>query len=44
MNFNDLAIVSIRGNDYGIHFWYMSKNDAINLMNNYVLNEKAGSL
>ena len=44
MNFNDLAIVSIRGNDYRIHFWYMSKNDAINLMNNYILNEKAGSL
>ena len=28
MNFN-VAIVSIKGNDYRIHFWYMSKNDAI---------------
>ena len=32
MNFNDVAIVSIKGNDYRIHFWYMSKDDAINIM------------
>ena len=44
MNFNDVAIVSIKGNDYRIHFWYVSKNDAINLMNNSCLNEKTGSL
>ena len=24
MNFNDVAIVSIKGNDYRIHFWYIS--------------------
>ena len=29
MNFND-AIVSIKGNDYRISFWCMSKNDEIN--------------
>ena len=34
MNFNDVAIVSIKGNDYRINFWYMSKNDAMNTMNN----------
>ena len=44
MNFNDVAVVSIKGNNYRIHFWYMSKNDAINLMNNSSLNEKTGSL
>ena len=44
INFNDVAILSIKGNDYRFHFWYMSKNDAINLMNNSSLNEKAGSL
>ena len=44
MNFNDFAIVSIRENDYRIHFWYMSKDDEINIMNNYSLDEKAGSL
>ena len=25
MNFNDVAIVSVKGNDYRIHFWYMTK-------------------
>ena len=44
INFNDVAIVSIKGNDYRTHFSYLSKNDAINLMNNSSLNEKTGSL
>ena len=44
MNFNDVAIVSIKENDCSIHFWYMSKNDAISIMNNSCLNKKAGSL
>ena len=30
MNFNDVAIVSIKVSDYRIHFWYMSKNDGKN--------------
>ena len=34
MNFNYVAIVSIKVNDYRIHFWYMSKDDAISIMNN----------
>ena len=38
-----LAIVSIKVNDYRIHFWYMSKDNAINIMNNSNLNGKAGS-
>ena len=44
MNFNDVAIVSIKGNDYRIHFWYMSKNEAISIMHNSNLNKKAGLL
>ena len=44
MNLNDVAIVSIKGNDYRIYFLYMSKNDAINIMSNSNLNEKTGSL
>ena len=44
MNLNDVAIVSIKGNDYRIHFWYMSKDDAISIMNNPSLNEKTGSI
>ena len=39
MNFN-VAIVSIKGNDYRIHFWYMSKDEAISIMHNSRLNEK----
>ena len=44
MNFNDVAIVSIKGNDYRIHFSYMSKDEAINIMHNSILNEKTGLL
>ena len=44
MNLNNVYIVSIKGNDYRIHFWYMSKDDAINVMKNSNLNEKSGSL
>ena len=44
MNFNEVAIVSIKGNDYKFHFWYVSKDDAINIMKNTNLNEKTGSL
>ena len=43
MNFNDAAIVCIKGNDYRIHFWYMSKDDAISIMNNSSLNKKRGA-
>ena len=41
MNFNDFAIVSIKGSDYKINFWYMSKDDAINILKNSNLNEKS---
>ena len=44
MNFNDVAIVSVKGRDYRIQFWYISKNDAINIIKNSNLNEKSGSL
>ena len=32
MNVNDVAIASIKGSDCRIHFWYMSKDDAINII------------
>ena len=38
-SFDNVVIVSIKGNDY-IHFWYLSKNDAIVLMNNSSSNKK----
>ena len=44
MNFNDVAIVSVEGSDCRIHFWYISKDDAINIMTNSDLNEKSGLL
>ena len=34
MNFNDVTIAFVKGSDYRIHFWYMNKNDAINIMKN----------
>ena len=44
MSFNNVAIVYIKGNAYRIHFWYMSKNDGINIMNGSNLVAKAGVL
>ena len=44
MSFNDVAIVSIKGRDYRIHFWYMSKDDAISIMHNSNLIDKKGVL
>ena len=41
MNFNDFAIVSAKGIDYRIHFWYMSKSDAINIIKDFNLNQKS---
>ena len=31
-NFNDVAIAFVKGSDYRIHFWYMNKDDSINVM------------
>ena len=44
ISFNDVAIVYDKGSDYRIHFWYISKDDAINIMKNSNLNEKSGLL
>ena len=42
MGFNNIAAVYIKGNVYRIHFWYMSKDDAINIMNGSNLVDKRG--
>ena len=44
MGFNKIAIVQIKENAYRIHFWYMSKDDAINIMNGSNLVDKTGAL
>ena len=44
MGFNDVAIVYVNRNAYRIHFWCMSKNDAICIMSNSNLIDKKGVL
>ena len=44
MNFNNVAMVHVKGSAYRIHFWYMSKDNAINIMNNSSLIDKMGVL
>ena len=44
MGFNNIAIVYIKGSAYWIHFWYMSKDDAINIMNSSILYDKRSNL
>ena len=43
-SFNDGDIVYVKGSACRIHFWYMSKDDAINIMNNSNLIDKMGVL
>ena len=44
MSFNNVAIVYVKGSAYRIHFWYMSKDDAINIMNGSNLVDKGSAL
>ena len=44
MSFNNIAIGYVKGNAYRIHFWYMSKNDAITIINGCNLVDKRGVL
>ena len=44
ISFNNVAIVSVKVNEYRIHFWYMSKDKAISILNNINLKKKSGSL
>ena len=44
MSFNNAAIVYVKGHAYRIRFWYMSKDDAINIMNGSNLVDKRGVL
>ena len=40
MSFNNIAVVCVKGSACRIHFWYMSKDDAINIMNGFNLVDK----
>ena len=44
MGFNNIAIVYIKVNVYRTHFWYMSKDDPINIMTSSNLFDKRGVL
>ena len=44
MSFNNVAIVCVKGSAYRIRFWYMSKDDAINIINGSNLAAKKGVL
>ena len=44
ISFNDVAIVYVKRSAYRSHFWYMSKDDAISIMNNSNLVDKMGVL
>ena len=44
VSFNDVVIVYVKGSAYIIYFWYMSKDDAVNVMNNSNLIDKMGVL
>ena len=44
MSFDNVDVVYIKGSASRIHFWYMSKDDAINIMNCSNLADKRGVL
>ena len=44
MSFNNIAIAYVKGSAYRINFWYISKDDAINIMNCSNLADKRSAL
>ena len=44
ISFNDIAILHVKGIAYRTHFWYMSKDDVINIVNGFNLADKRGVL
>ena len=44
MSFNNVAIVCVKRIVYRIHFWYMSQDDAINIMNGSILADTRSAL
>ena len=44
ISFNNIAIVDVKGSAYRIHFWYMSKDDTINIISGSNLVDKRGVL
>ena len=43
-SFDDVAIIYVKGSAYRVYFWYISKDDAINILTNSSLIDKMGVL
>ena len=44
INISDIAVLNFRGSDYHFIISFISKNEAMNLMQNADLTEKSGTL
>lgn len=44
MNFDDTVIVTVKGHDYRINFWFLPKNEAVSSMKDANLSENSGQL
>lgn len=44
MSFNNVAVITIEGNNYRIQFQFMTKRDAVNRMKKVDLSEKRRSV
>ena len=44
MSFKNIAIVYVKPSLYRINFWFMSRDDAINIMNGSISLDKSGVL
>ena len=44
MSCNNVGFLYVKGSAYRIHFWCISKDDAINIMNGSNLTDKRGVL
>ena len=44
IGFHTMALVYFKGSAYRINFWFMSKDDAINIMNGSNIVDKRGAL
>ena len=44
VSFKNIGLVYVKDSAYRIHFWYMSKDDTINIMNSSSLIDKMGVL
>ena len=42
ISFNNIAIVYVKKNAYRINFWYMSKDDAVSIINGSILLDERG--